>query len=376
MATIGVDIRVLQDRRQSGVAVYVRNILANLVRLPGEARFRYFSGGWKPSARPLPSEVLTDRVTVVRPRLPNRALNMSMAFLGRPHLDRLAGPVDRFFLPHVLFAAFSPRCPYVVTVHDLSFLRVPDLFSRWSRLWHAALRVGRLLRGAHRIIALSEHTKRDVCDLFHLPSERVTVIRSGIEPPRPPKASADVFGRLGVRQPYLLVLGTLDPRKNLRATLEAFARVRPRLPEYTQLVFAGGPGWSRVKNFPPSADPALGDRVLLTGEVSNEDRDALLAGAAALLYPSLYEGFGFPVLEAFSAGVPVIASATTAIPEVAGDGAILVDPNNVAEIAAAIERVANDRPLVERLGIAGRRIAAGYRWKAAAEKTLTVLTDA
>ncbi len=201
--------------------------------------------------------------------------------------------------------------PYTVTLHDLALVRHPELFPRWHRLSGRA-GIGPVARAADRVLAVSEFTKREAIELLGLAEERVTVIGNAVEPlfsPDGPAAEGD----------YVLAVGTLEPRKNLRRIAEAAARIG------AELRVVGAKGWGGVET------PGW------VGEVSDEELAALYRGARAFVFPSLYEGFGIPVVEAMASGTPVVTSHGGATDEVAGGAAVLVDPLDVAAIAAGIE---------------------------------------
>ena len=240
------------------------------------------------------------------------------------------------------------RIPVVVTVHDLAVLRYPEAFRPWSR-WYGTALVRRVIRAARRVIAVSEFTRREVVELTGVPEERVRVV---------PNSTADVFSPEGPRAPgdYVLAVGTLEPRKNLDRLLVAAGRLG------VELRVVGAKGWGRVD---------AGGSWL--GRVSDEELAALYRGALCVAYPSLYEGFGIPVLEAMRCGAAVVTSAGTAMEEVADGAAELVDPRDIASIAAGIERAIARR---DELGARGRERARAYSWAAAAESTVRVYEEA
>ncbi len=249
----------------------------------------------------------------------------------------------------------------VVTVHDCSFARVPELCSPAVRRMVPALRRA-VARGAwvHTPSRFTAAEAREVLD-----TERVVAVPHGV--PRLALGAAPLSGLVG-DSPFMLALGTLEPRKNVRRLVEAFAEVGARHPRL-QLLVAGADGPARpgVEEARAALPPAVARRVQLAGYVDDRTRATLLTRAEVFAYPSLYEGFGFPVLEAMAAGTPVVAGRAGAIPEVAGDGALLVDPTDVAAMADAICRVLEDTELADGLVRAGRRQAAGYSWRRAAE---------
>ena len=233
--------------------------------------------------------------------------------------------------------------PFTVTLHDLALVRHPELFPRWHRLSGRA-GIGRVARAADRVLAVSEFTKREAVELLEVPPERVTVIGNAVDPVFSPDGPA-------AEGEYVLAVGTLEPRKNLPRVAAAAVRAG------VELRVAGAEGWGGVE-----ASGAL-------GEVSDEELAALYRGALCLVFPSLYEGFGIPVLEAMACGTPVVTSAGGATEEVAGGAAVLVDPFDVDAIAAGIAEAAARRGELHALGLAR---AGSYSWAAVADAVESV----
>jgi len=265
--------------------------------------------------------------------------------------------------------------PSVITLHDLSHLHYPELHPK-GRVAHLQRQLARSLQGARHIITDAQSTRRELIETLNLPADKISAIHLGVDArffaPNLSKA-AQTLARFDVRpQQYILSVGTLEPRKNIERTLQAYAA----LPEYLRrdfpLVLSGGKGWkdavihTRLKQIKPPG------RVILTGYVDHHDLLALYAACTAFVYPSLYEGFGLPILEAMAAGAPVITSNVSAMPEVAGEAALLIDPNSVDELAAAMQRLLEDRELATALSIRGKERARGFTWARTAQETLKV----
>jgi glycosyltransferase involved in cell wall biosynthesis len=258
-------------------------------------------------------------------------------------LPFLAGGADVLHCP-TYRAPVRCSTPVVVTVHDLAVFRYPETFRRWTRTYSRRL-VPLVVRAASRVIAVSEFTKRELVELLDVPEERVAVVANAVEPvfaPEGPRAEGD----------YVLAVGTLEPRKNLARLAQAATRLG------VELRIVGARGWGRVE---------LPGSVRWLGEVPDEELAALYRGAGCLAYPSLYEGFGIPVLEAMACGCPVVTSAGGACEEVAGGAAVLVDPLEVESIADGIERA--------RDGAAGIERARAFSWEAAAAATAAVYRE-
>jgi glycosyltransferase involved in cell wall biosynthesis len=254
----------------------------------------------------------------------------------------------------------SRRAASVVTVHDCSFQRYPELCSPEVRRAAGALR--RAVRRGAWVHTPSPFEAEEAADI--LATDRVVAVPHGV--PRLALGAAPVSGMVG-DSPFVLAVGTLEPRKNLPRLVEAFGPVASDHPGL-QLVLAGatGPDRPAVEAARAALGPATSRRVKVVGYVDDRMRAALYSRAAVFAYPSIYEGFGFPLLEAMAAGTPVVAGAGGAVPEVAGDGALLVDPLDVDGLSAALSRVLDDETLRNELVRAGRRQAGRFSWRTAA----------
>jgi glycosyltransferase involved in cell wall biosynthesis len=269
--------------------------------------------------------------------------------------------------------------PIVLTVHDLFHLRYPDRYPRWRRLYTRTA-VVRTARRARAIITVSEATRRDVIDLLDIAPERVTTIHSGVDFEQFRTASdperALVLRRHSLPSRYFLHVGGFSPIKNTERIVEAFAQaVREPALRDLHLVFAGKKSAHYGDTAATSRRLGVEERVLFTGYFPSEDLAALYSAAEALIYPSLIEGFGFPILEAFACGTPVITSDRTSLPEVAGDAALLVNPDSSADLAAAMVRLVAQGGLRERLIRRGAQRVKSFTWDQTAEKTLAVYRE-
>jgi glycosyltransferase involved in cell wall biosynthesis len=297
-----------------------------------------------------------------------RRLYPSWAIARRPALPEALGSQDVLHSPVV--AAVPPareNQKLVVTVHDLAFIVHPELFPRpWRLMYRAGL--ARAVRSADAIIAISRHTAEDLARRTRVDPHKVHVIPLATTPQRSSSSVEETLARLKIRRPYLLFVGTLEPRKNLVRLVRAYRRMAARGAPHA-LVLTGPLGWHAQGLMSELSAEGPG-AVVLTGHVSASDLDAIYRGAAAFAYPSLYEGFGLPVIEAMIRGVPCVVSTSSSLPEVAGDAALMVDPRSVGGLAEALERVTTDEALADRLRAAGRERAARYTWDETARLTL------
>jgi glycosyltransferase involved in cell wall biosynthesis len=306
---------------------------------------------------------------------------------------------DLFWGPaHRLPNGLNPTIARVVTIHDMVWKRFPETMPR-AGLWMERWRVPIALRSADAIIAVSQATADDIVHFFPETQPRVHVVLNGVDPvhrqltdSNATKSQATKFAgpksvanenecraklrSLGIEKPYLLFVGTLEPRKNLRRVVEAFAKLPVAIREQHLLVIAGGSGWSGVDPQSVAAAAGISDKVRLTGYVDDSTLDYLYAQARLLLMPSLYEGFGLPLVEAMAHGIPVVTSNRSSMPQVAADAALLVDPESVDQICAAIVRLVDDEALRTSLAEAGKKRAASLSWSACARATREVFEQA
>jgi len=262
-------------------------------------------------------------------------------------------------------------CPQVITIHDLSFLRHPEYFRRGRRSYLRLL-TPLSCRRAAAVIAVSHFTASEVTCLLRVPREQVHVVHNGVHPrfhPLPPAEVAAFRAREGLPERFILYMGTLEPRKNVAGLVRAFADLRQ--PD-VHLVLAGGRGWLYEDIFAEVERLGIGDRVHIPGYVSAETQPLWYNAATIFAYLSNYEGFGLPVLEALACGTPTLTSDTTALPEAAGDAALMAPPDHEAAITDQLDRLLGDAPLREHLGRQGLSHAARFTWSHTALSTQRV----
>jgi glycosyltransferase involved in cell wall biosynthesis len=261
----------------------------------------------------------------------------------------------------------------VLTVHDLIFRRYPQHHKPLNR-WYLNATMPLFCSRANHIIAVSEQTRRDVIAAYGVPAEKITVIYEAADDrfrPQPPESVAAVRALYHLPERYLLFVGTLEPRKNLIRLLAAFERLHAeRLTD--ALVIVGKRGWLYDDFFARLAGSPARQAVIFPGFVPDADLPAVYAGAQALAFPSEFEGFGLPVLEAMACGAPVVCSSTSSLPEVAGGAALLVDPADTDALAAALRQILGDPGLAADLARRGVAQAACFSWSRAAAETLAV----
>lgn len=284
-------------------------------------------------------------------------------------------PVD---VLHVQFTSppLAP-CPVVVSIHDLSFEHLPDTFKRRSRL-QLRLTVRRSAQKAARVLVLSESVRDDVIKTYKLPRDRITTIPLAapghFRPVTNEKDLQRVRHNYEITGDYILSVGSIQPRKNLRRLVHAYSLLQESRPgvKLPTLVLVGKKAWLYGDTLRAIEQSGVGDQVLLTDYVAESDLPALYSGALGFVYPSYFEGFGLPPLEAMQCGTPVIVGDRTSLPEVVGDAGLLVNPFDVNEISAALARLIDNPDLRDKLRVKGLQRAAQFSWRDTARRTLTV----
>lgn len=377
---IGIDASRALRARRTGTENYSLQLVRHLLALGCSHRFRlYCDHAPPPGLFDLPGPPAASGVSSGRAELAVIPWPRLWTHL-RLSVEVTRRPPDVLFVPSHVLPLLHPRRS-VVTVHDLGYRHFPEAHPGLDRAY-LDLSTRFNAHCAARVLADSRATREDLVRFTGIAADKVTVVHLGrdesLAPVADPLRLAEVQRRLGVARqgepalPYILYVGTLQPRKNLVRLVDAFALARRQRPELV-LVLAGQRGWL--------ADPidrrveALGLRnaVRFPGFVAAADLPALLSGAACFAFPSLHEGFGFPVLEAQACGAPVLAANTSSLPEVAGEGALLVDPLDTTAIAAGLLRLIEDEPLREHLRAAGYANLRRFSWQRCARETLAVL---
>jgi len=315
-----------------------------------------------------------DQIPHLTTRLDTKPWRFS-ALLGQlSHIpqDRMFPGIDLFHATDHLLPRLS-RVKSVFTLHDLIFRLYPETHKPLNR-WFLTLMMPRFLQAAGAVIAVSQHTKRDAMDFYGIDEAKIHVIYEGVSSrfrPAPVQAMARVRQTYKLPEQFILSLGTIEPRKNLSSLLEAYRVLRNRGSE-SGLVIVGKKGWLYEGFFRRLRELGLENEVLFTGFVPDADLPAICSAAELFVFPSLYEGFGLPVLEAMACGAAVITSNVSSLPEVAGDAALLVDPASVKELTEAMAAVLEDEELRISLRAKGPRQAARFSWEMAARETIDV----
>jgi len=367
---VGIDARKVRD---FGIGTYIRNLVEAMAQRPesNDFRFRlYLRSGDRELFAGLP-----DGFETVAEEAPGYSVAELTRFAWRLWRDRL----DLFHATHYVLPPLL-RGKAVVTIHDIIHLLYPQFLPSRAAHIYARAMIRRALRRADRIITVSYNSKRDLVDYFSVPPSRIEVIYNGVSPRFHPRIEARERERIAEKyslpRPYLLFLGGEKPHKNVQGVVRAFAEAIRRTPLSHALALAGPLPKNSARLEALIAALDLNERVCRPGVVEEEDLPGMFAGADIFLYPTLYEGFGLPVVEAMACGTPVLTSATSALQEVAGGYAYLVDPMDVDAISRGIVALTTDGQLRSDLVELGKKRALDFSWDKAAERTLEVYRTA
>jgi len=364
---IGIDGNEANVEKHVGVSVYTLELLKHFAKLKrDDVRFTVFLRDKPRLCMPKEHDSFTYEV------VPAKVL-WSQIFL--PYHLMFRSDIDVFFAP----AHYAPRFlkqPVVVTIHDLSYIKYPQEFLK-KDLYKLNNWTKYSVMKAKKIIAVSKTTKKDILNTFQLPEENIAVVYNGFSKTNiSPKSSYDVLKKYGLNQKkYLLYVGTLQPRKNVPTLIEAYKEFRKKHSEF-KLVLVGKKGWLFDEIYAKVQELNLEEQVIFTGFESDEALTTLYKNAFCFVLPSFYEGFGIPLLEAMSAGCPVVASHASSLPEIGGEASLYFDPSDKDDLLERLERLMDDTQLYSTLVAEGQKRVKEFSWSKCAEETLHLLIDA
>lgn len=397
--TIGIDIRVLAKGTRTGVEDYTINLLSHLIPLDKSNKYRLFYNGFrKPNLKYFWLKLFN--VKIKKFRIPNRIFDLFLRFLKFPKIDKILGKIDVFLSPHFLLAPVSKNIKTIIIFYDLSFIRFPKFFSLPKLLWHKFVYPRKQAQKADLIIAISKSTREDLINLYKIKPEKIKVIYPGIDEkffhqPTDNKKLSEVRNKYGLSESFILYFGTIEPRKNILGLIKTFEYIkkeknrkilevdwqgfegfvrgqREKAFDYSRLklVIAGIRGWLCDEIFEAAKNSEFKNDIIFTGFINEEDKSYLYNLAEVFVYPSFFEGFGLPPLEAMACGVPTIVSNKSSLSEVVGKSAIMIDPQNIDELSFAIKEILENHELNNYLRKQGIKQAEQFNWDKTAKQFL------
>lgn len=387
---IGVDIRGLLTGQKSGIEQYTIKLLEYLLQIDTQNTYVLFYVSYRNIDEKM------DKLIEEYPFLANNNVEVKMLKwvnfplllhalwkpLEWPKVDKICGGLDIMWLPSPRLLPVSSKCRLIVTFHDLIFELFPQFYTWQSRLWQWQMNYPYLSRTAVSILAMSKSTKNDLIKLYGTPSEKIKIIYSGVDELYFKSPDIKIINQLKskfkITDQFIYYIGSLEPRKNILSiirSLHYFCESKASKSDKIKLVISGSKSWLTNVIFDEIEKLGLKDKVIFTGTVSEIEKIAFLHMAKVFIFPSFYEGFGLPVLEAMAAGCPVITSDNSSLPEVTEGSTILIDPNNQSEINLALEKVLLNNEFANSLTIKGKLQAKKFSWQKTALETLKIFNN-
>jgi glycosyltransferase involved in cell wall biosynthesis len=387
---IGIDARVFAQGKNTGVEEFAKCFLEALFQDSSEIleknnspnsstslsknekpEFILFFNSWKGKDIDFSWATKYENVQVKKFHWPNKLLNFSLWFLRWPKLDKLIGGVDLFYMPNIGFSAISREAKLILTMHDLSFQHYRQSFSFKKQLWHYLVNPRLLCQKADKILAVSNFTKQDIEDTYKIPAEKITLALNGRTSVQGNLSRNDIK-LIQVKEKYnlpfnfILYFGTIEPRKNIISLIKSFEILKKENSQIKHfLVIAGASGWRAKKIYQTVKSSKWQNQIIIINDVPLEDKEALFTLASVFVYPSFFEGFGFPALEAISCGVPTIVSHSSSLPEAVGRQAIMIDAWRSEEITAALKEILTNKQVGVILNKNKNRHLQKFQWRTA-----------
>lgn len=363
----------------SGVEVYLRSLLEKIFLLDKQNYYILWWNSHQDVRKNIPN-FQGRNVIYLETKIPNKLLNLSLSFFRYPKIDQWLGKkvnkkIDCIFVPDPRPTPISKNCIKVMTFHDLSFEHFKKTFSYKTRLWHNLLRPKKEAFEANKIIAVSEATKQDLIQTYHLPEEKIQVIyeASALNSKINLEECKAVKKKYVLPEKFILSLSTLEPRKNIERLLMAFQKLKQETDLSQKLIVAGKDNpkiFSKLK-----INKQVQQDILFIGFVEEKEKACLYKMADLFVYPSLFEGFGLPLVEAMQMGCPIVTSNLSVMPEIVGEAAQFVDPYQINSIQDALKKVLSDGLLSEQLRQKSIERSKNFSWEKCARETLDLILN-
>ncbi len=375
---IGIDIRCLLDEPRSGVGEYTFNFLQRILQNDKKNEYVLFSSGFNKSKFYRLKKLFSpfSNVSFYHLGWPNKIINILWWLNLGPNIDRLLN-VNTLWFPHFNFAKFSTSCRIIVTCHDVSFINLKDLYSLKGRLWHWFIRPLRFYRKADVILSVSQSTKNDLLNLG-ISKEKIEVIYPIVSAQLAQDSYFKGYKNYNLPEKYFFYVGTLDARKNIISLLEAFIEFRKKYKQKIYLIIGGRLGWHSRRYYKKIF--ALIDKdkyISYLGYIDRQKLPYFYQHALAFIYPSFYEGFGFPPLEAMQNNCPVISSYSSSLTEVVKDAALLIDPYNKNDLVRSFFKMSNKIELRDDFNMRGKKVVSFWKneQEVSYQKLIKILTS-
>lgn len=375
---IGIDLRTLQEKHRTGVGEYTFNLLQAVLKLDQSNRYFLFTNSIKPLKNQNFSQPNT---TFVHTRYPNKLFNF-LIYLRILKIDKfLPEKIDCWYSPNLNFTSLSKTTKHILVIHDLSYEFYPEFYTFKQRLWHYFLNPKKLCSEADVIIVPSENTKRDLIKYYQINTDKIQIVNPSISPNFKLDSKTLEIQKSLLKKKYdlpdnfILFLGSIEPRKNLNCLIRAYEKLPENLTKKYHLIIAGATGWKNYSIYNFANKSKLKHRIKFLGYLKDEDKPALYSLSDIFIFPSIYEGFGMPILEAMQMGVPIISSNRSSLNEVAKNSALLINPTSIQSLTCGMQSLLSNNDLRNIYKKRGLEMASKFSSEKSAEIWLRIINS-
>jgi len=374
---IGVDIRPLMVKNKTGIGEYTFELLNAIFKEDKNNHYFLFSNSSKELNKNIPNWSQSN-IHHIHTSYPNKFLNLALAF-GLININRLLPEkIDYWYSPNINFLSLNKKTKHVLTIHDISFELFPEFYTTKQHLWHKIINPKKQCQQADTIIVPSENTKRDLINYYQITANKIKVIYPGISQifdlteAKLKLQKTIIQKKYNLPENFILFLGSIEPRKNLLGLIQAFEKLPSNLTEKYYLIIAGGSGWKNKNIYDYANQSKLRDHIKFLGYIADDDKPALYALSNLFVFPSFYEGFGFPIIEAMKIGTPIITSNRSSLPEISKGATHLINQNNITDLSSSIKLLLENNRLYAEYLKRGKEIASKYVWENSAKEHLSI----
>jgi len=367
-------------KNKTGVGEYTDNLLNAIFLLDKKNNYYLFYNSHKNQEKNIPRYPY-DNVHYVCLKYSNKLLNLGL-FLNLIQIQKLIDvPLDWWYSPNFNFLSLSKNIHRLLTVHDLSFELFPEFYTIKQRLWHWAIRPRRQCQLANVIITPSENTKRDLVDYYKIKPEKIKVIYPGISPDfsltenKLSELKSLIIKKYNLPENFILFIGSIEPRKNIPTLIKAFEKLPANISNEYSLIIVGATGWKNNDIYKLATKSSISNKIKFLGYIPNNEKPAFYALSQLFVFPSYYEGFGFPIVEAMTMKTPIISSNRSSLSEISNDSVYLINPNRPDELNHAIKKIITENPLKKHLIEKGFLTSQQFSWTKAAAQWLDILEN-
>ncbi len=374
---IGIDIRPLMIKNKTGIGEYTFELLSAIFAQDKSNQYFLFSN----SSQEIHSKFFSwnqPNIQYIHTRYPNKLLNFALAFGFLKINKLLPNKIDHWYSPNLNFLSLNKDTKHTLTIHDISYKLFPEFYTLKQQIWHKIINPKNQCEQADTIVVPSENTKRDLVNYYQIDKEKIKVIHPGISPifnltdSQLKIKKTIIQKKYDLPNNYILFLGSIEPRKNLLGLIKAFEKLPKEITDKFYLIIAGGSGWKNINIYNYANRSKLRDRIKFLGYVVETDKPALYSLANIFVFPSYYEGFGFPIIEAMKMGTPVITSNCSSLPEISQNCAYYINPNNYSNLSFAIKSLIENNKLYSEYIKRGLDLASKYTWENSAKEHLNI----